>query len=1272
MHKKKEDSAVNIAKKELKKEKIQKIIEFSLLYLALLSSFLLFIFLLSNLFFTGYASYVSSEGGYITEVILTHSTDTFYWGGIYGLSVRFPEFTEQLYEELSNGEISRKDLFFDCIEEGAEGGTEVYASTFSGLTEAHFSEVEPATSEAIDDFIGCSGEIDCASNTFTQTTSFMIGTTNITDVPSTHTFRYDGTNNIFDLGALNVSGYLVFGTHRASMQRGYSPNVTVNFQLLLPVPPNTTQTYYFYTDPFDTCPAGGGIGELINATVFGYVTNTTGDYLADTSVSVAGQTALSDNSGFYNLSFAAVTGTYNLIGQKSGYQPYISNVSINFTSYDINKDIMMIPEPVIPEEGNETVTLKVYGSVTDGTNYLSDARVYLGDNNDTSNSSGHYSFYTSVLPGHSPIIAIKSNYDNYYYILEVESNTTEINHDIVMSSVVEQQYTYPTGPYTQRPVSQIIAVPTLEQGEDYWISTKEIRKEVRQNTFIEEIVSIYNFKGSAMNLYFELSPELRDFVKLDKDSMSVPTNLFGNLFVTIYGTKPVGEYNGTLTVSGDVEEEIPIYIKVVERRMPIETLLMEIGLFKRTVSPGSKLKYKLNLQNLLQDQNYKIFLRHLIVDNNNTQVFTENNEEVEISNALTLLKEIEIPEDTPEGEYLLKIDASYLYLFSSATSPFIVAKPIYLYSVFGIPLWLILLIIAIFSFIFLNFFLYKRYKERKKRYRVAIDFSTLPKEGTRSLKLGLIAETKVPAYLELERLTTHTIVAGATGMGKSISAQDLIEEALLKDIAVVVFDPTAQWSGMLRKCTDKKMFAYYPKFGMKEQDARGFKGNIRQVKNARQVIDIKKYINPGQIQIFTLNKLDPKDIDMFVANVIRQVFKGNPQESPNLKVLIVFDEVHRLLSKFGGSGEGFIQIERACREFRKWGLGLILISQVLSDFVGEVKANINTEIQTRTIEESDLNRIKTKYGEEFLRSLVKAEVGVAMFQNAEYNRGKPYFINFRPILHNTRRLSDEELDKYNQYNDIIDDIEYQIEQLEQEKIDTFDLKMELKLVKDKLMTGNFAIVDIYLEGLKPRLEQQWTKLGKKPKKRDVELVAEEEIKKSIEEAKKARKEFEKEEKDKEEKTEKKPEKKEDVKEKQIKALTFDNGIMVSSVNELIGVLPNLDEEIFKLHINKEKNDIASWLKQLSPELESKFKNITDKSKMTEQLKNIDKLIGKSGEGKKDKGKGKSKEKQEEKEQDKTKKQDKKQETQKTTKKASKKQAKTKSKKTKSDKKTKKK
>ena len=390
-----------------------------------------------------------------------------------------------------------------------------------------------------------------------------------------------------------------------------------------------------------------------------------------------------------------------------------------------------------------------------------------------------------------------------------------------------------------------------------------------------------------------------------------------------------------------------------------------------------------------------------------------------------------------------------------------------------------------------------------------VDYKTLPKKGERTLWLGNIAETKKVAYLEMDALTTHGVVAGATGGGKSISAQVLIEEVLLKNIAVIVFDPTAQWSGMLRKNEDKKMLSFYQKFGMKNSDAKAFPGNVRQIQNERQAIDIKKYMNPGQIQIFTMNKLTPPQIDTFVASVIASIFQSDPKEFPGLRLMLVFDEVHRLLPKFGGSGKGFLQIERACREFRKWGFGVMLVSQVLSDFVGEIKANINTEVQMRTRDESDLNRIKTKYGEEFLQSLIKASVGVGMFVQSRYNKGKPYFVNFRPIMHSTRRLSDEVLEQYNKYGESIDDLEYQIEQLEAEKVDTFDLKMELKLVKDKLMTGNFTVVDIYLEGLKPRVEKQWGSIGKKPKKLEITLVDTTEIDASLKQAEESRKEFEK-------------------------------------------------------------------------------------------------------------------------------------------------------------------
>jgi len=438
------------------------------------------------------------------------------------------------------------------------------------------------------------------------------------------------------------------------------------------------------------------------------------------------------------------------------------------------------------------------------------------------------------------------------------------------------------------------------------------------------------------------------------------------------------------------------------------------------------------------------------------------------------------------------------------------------YKVFGIiPVWLLLLLLVIFSIAFFAIRYYKKQLEKKKRFHIKVDYNKIPAEGERSLFVGNIAETNRGAHFDMDKLTMHTIVAGSTGGGKSIAAQDIVEECLEKNIAVLAFDPTAKWTGMLRKCTDKGFLKLYSKFGMKQSDAHPYKGNIKDIRNAREIIKLNDFVKPGEIQVFTTNRLDPKDYDIFIANTIREIFQSNLKESRQLEVLMIFDEIHRILPKFGGTSQGFIQIERACREFRKWGIGLMLISQVMDDLVGDIKANINTQIQMKTRDEKDLNRIKMNYGAEYIQSLIKSPVGSGLVSNSGWNNGTPYFITFRPIKHSVERLVNDEIDDYTRYNNIIDDLEYQYEQLEEDKIDVFDLKVELKLAKDKVKTGNFNMVKIYLEGLQMRTEKIWAKLGKKAKKKETYVIDEKTLREELEKAKLARMKYESEQRKKE-------------------------------------------------------------------------------------------------------------------------------------------------------------
>ena len=1200
--KKKKEGVLEVVRKELADERNEKIVLYTLMSITLASVSILIIFFASHLLTTGYDTYVLSQPGSVTELQVNVTTPTQYWAGIYGLALSVNNFTQQLTTTVGSSNITRQDLFFSCLPEGTPGGDIVFASTSPSI---NFNNISAGSPSQVDAFTGCNASIynpalganhvDCAANTFTGNSTFVVENHNVTNVPSTYTYQYTGQNNLFDLGLLTDGQHLIYATNIQNIQQGFDPQYTVNYQMLLPTNPNNLSTYYFFTDPSYTCPTGT-FGLTINGTVYGYVTDTNGNPIQGTTVSLAGYTNTSASNGLYNVSFSAGTGVHNVFITAPGYDPAFENVTINTSSYNVELNATL--EPYSPGL-NQTIKPVVSGYVTDiSGNPISGAQVFMGNTNATSDSNGFYSV-SPVLPvGQNPIAAIAQGYENYYAPLDFTAQTTNMTYNINMTTA-SLSYPFQTGPYTQPPKP-----PVQPGGISYWVSTKEIDVQVRQNTFMQQTISLYDFNTTPLNVIFSMPSDVSDFMQLSQNSVSVSPSSYSGVQLIIYGTRPIGDYNTTITLSGDVSTQIPVHVQIVPNNFPIQTLLSQINVVNPTVNPGGNLTYKLSLQNLMSSNSYQVLVNATIKNANGTVVASQQNT-VEIANSLTQINSINIPAGTPVGSYTLDVNLQYLSFITDVTAPIQIQKPLYLYAFFGIPLWIYFTVISAISFIFLNSFLYRVYKKKKARYGITMDYATLPGPGERTVKLGLIAETKRPAYYEIDKLTTHAIIAGATGMGKSISAQVVIEEALLQNVAVLVFDPTAQWSGMLRKCTDKKMLEFYPKFGLKESDARGFKGNVREIKDAREYVDVKKYMNPGQIQILTLNKLQPKDIDVFVANVIRGIFESDPKESPNLKLLLVFDEVHRLLSKFGGSGQGFLQVERACREFRKWGMGVMLISQVLADFVGEIKANINTELQTRTVEEGDLDRIKTKYGEEYLKSLVRAEVGVVMFQNAEYNRGKPYFINMRPILHNTRRLSDEELEKYNQYNDQLDDLEDQIAQLETEKVDTFDFKMEIKLMKDKLMTGNFSVVEIYMEGLKPRIEKEWQRLGKKPKPRQLKLVSQEDIQKSIEEAQKSRSAFEQQEAAKQKQApQKQEEKKEDLDTKLVQPLTFDNGIMISTLKELKDVLPNLDDDIFKTHVNDQKNDIAKWISDNFSD--NSLAGIKTKPEMIKALQNVGK------------------------------------------------------------------
>jgi len=230
-----------------------------------------------------------------------------------------------------------------------------------------------------------------------------------------------------------------------------------------------------------------------------------------------------------------------------------------------------------------------------------------------------------------------------------------------------------------------------------------------------------------------------------------------------------------------------------------------------------------------------------------------------------------------------------------------------------------------------------------------------------------------------------------------------------KGLSVVVFDPVGQWTGFVERNRDKRMLELYRKFSLKSSKA--FDATIVEVTEQTMDLDILHYIQKGGLTLLKLDRLPPGKMDQFIEQSLEAIHRAELPEEKHLQTLLVLDEVHRLLPKYGGR-KAYLKLEQAVREFRKWGIGLLMVSQVLTDFKGAIRGNIGTEIQMRTRYEGDLRRVRQRNGPKISRVIPKMAIGTGMMEGIGYNKGQPYFVEFRPPLHSPRKLTKKDISEH--------------------------------------------------------------------------------------------------------------------------------------------------------------------------------------------------------------------------------------------------------------------
>jgi len=580
---------------------------------------------------------------------------------------------------------------------------------------------------------------------------------------------------------------------------------------------------------------------------------------------------------------------------------------------------------------------------------------------------------------------------------------------------------------------------------------------------------ILNNVKYALNTSISIVGTVSEFIDLEKNILTVESQAeeIVKMYVAIPEGIDPGTYTGEIVVIGDGKtKSIPITIRVsikgaVSLDVYVESLNKMVGL-----NETARFRIILNKYGIGKlDSEFTYLIKEF---ETGEKIYEEKESRKVETQFQTIVKSI--PLDTVNitaGHYFFEVVVDYDNRLVTATDDFYVITTFWSTDRVTQVVFISVLIISVIAVYFARKW-YKKWKLSKARYIFPLDMRKLPKG---KIWLGKIAETGTKAYFNMDELKTHVLTAGATGSGKSVSACIFVEELLEEKIPVVVFDPTAQWTGFVRPCRDSNLIKYYKEFGLSRDDAKPYTGMIYEVTDPKVKIDFKKYMNPGEITVFTLNKLKPGQYDVAVRNIIDTIFAQGWEESTKLKMVIVFDEVHRLLEKYGGKG-GYVSLEKACREFRKWGIGLIMASQVLSDFKEAIKGNVLTEIQLHTKSLGDLGRVEKKYGLDYAKKVTRLEVGVGMMQNPRYNEGRPWFVSFRPTLHSPHKIPDEDMKTYKEYAAILEGIESKIEKMEKSGIDVFDLKTEFRLASEKLKKGRFRMAKIYIDSLKKHLSRE--------------------------------------------------------------------------------------------------------------------------------------------------------------------------------------------------------
>jgi hypothetical protein len=195
---------------------------------------------------------------------------------------------------------------------------------------------------------------------------------------------------------------------------------------------------------------------------------------------------------------------------------------------------------------------------------------------------------------------------------------------------------------------------------------------------------------------------------------------------------------------------------------------------------------------------------------------------------------------------------------------------------------------------------------------------------------------------------------------------------------------------LLEKNTNDEMLDRYAEFGMR-RSSKAFKGGIEDSEPQLDGLLASK----GATIIDLSDIYDSTERVDRVSHMLDQLLEYFQfrEDSDNLRLLIVVEEAHLWTSKdLPRDAARFL--DSAVRLLRKKGVGVMLVSQKISDFDPAMRSAMNISILFRTKYEGDLRAIARMLGTEMSAVVPKLPVGYSIFHLADV--GDPFVVAWRP------------------------------------------------------------------------------------------------------------------------------------------------------------------------------------------------------------------------------------------------------------------------------------